>query len=226
MADVFLLALAAAVYPTLLAAVIVILARPHPVRRLVGFLVGGMAISISAGLVIVSSLRSSGSVARSGSATRPAIEIACGVVSLAIAWAVWRGHLTRMAAWRRSRHPQRRRGPSWTDRALGGNSVIVAFAVGVALNLPGVWYLAALTDIAAAEPSVRVEVLMIVLFNVIMFLLVEIPLVFYLVDEERARQLVDSGQQWARVHSQQLAVGVASVVGVWLVAKGIAHAVS
>jgi hypothetical protein len=45
-ANVFVLALAAAVYPTLLAGVIVILSRPNPLRLLGGFLLGGMTISI------------------------------------------------------------------------------------------------------------------------------------------------------------------------------------
>jgi hypothetical protein len=102
----------------------------------------------------------------------------------------------------------------------------VAFAVGVVLNLPGVWYLAALTDIAAADISFGEELGLILLFNVIMFLLVEIPLVFYLVDEARARRLVDSGTRWARRHSEQLGIGIACAVGVWLLTKGILGAVS
>jgi Sap-like sulfolipid-1-addressing protein len=225
MAQVVVLALAAAVYPTLLAGVIVILARPRPVRKLVGFLLGGMTISIAAGIAIVSSLRGSGAVAGTSDVTKPAVDIVAGVASLGIAWAVWRGHLARVAAWRRRRRP-RKPGPRWTDRALGRSSGLVAFMVGVVLNLPGIWYLAALTDIAAADISFAEELFLIVLFNVIMFLLVEIPLAFYLIDEERARRLVDAGSRWARAHSAQLGIGVACVVGVWLVAKGIVGAVS
>lgn len=226
MGHVLLLALAAALYPTLLAGVIVILSRPRPVRALVGFLAGGMTVSIAAGLAIVRSLESSGAVG-SGNATRPVLDLVAGTLSLAIAWAVWRGHASRLAAWRRARRPPRENPrASWTDRALGRGSVGIAFAVGVILNLPGVWYLAALADIAHADASLPAELLAIVLFNVIMFLLVEIPLVFYLVDEQRARSLVDSGSSWIRSHSQQVGMVVACVVGTWLVVKGTLAAVS
>ena len=47
------LAFAAALYPTLLAGVIVILNRPTPKPLLVGFLLGGLLISVTAGLIIV-----------------------------------------------------------------------------------------------------------------------------------------------------------------------------
>jgi hypothetical protein len=224
-AHVVVLALAAAIYPTLLAGVIVILARPKPVRNLVGFLAGGMTISIATGIVIVGSLRGSGAVHGTSNVTKPVVDIVAGAGSLAIAWALWRGRLARLAEWRRRRRPPKP-GPSWTDRALGRSSMPVAFAVGVVLNLPGVWYLAALTDIAAADISFGEELGLILLFNVIMFLLVEIPLVFYLVDEARARRLVDSGTRWARRHSEQLGIGIACAVGVWLLTKGILGAVS
>ncbi|HEX6460811.1 MAG TPA: GAP family protein [Thermoleophilaceae bacterium] len=225
MGNVFLLALAAAVYPTLLAGVIVILSRPNPVRLLLGFLAGGMAVSVIAGVVIVTSLRGSHAVVPSNHATRPAIDIAAGVVSLGVAVALLRGRFSRVAEWRERRRTKER-GPSWTDRALGRGSTLVAFGVGVLLNLPGVWYLAALADIAAAELEPAEELLLILGFNVVMFALVEIPLVFYLVDAERARKFVELASGWVHSHARQAAATVAAVVGVWLVAKGIAGAVS
>lgn len=225
MLQVLPLALAAAVYPTLLAGVIVILSRPRPVRLLVGFLVGGMLVSVTAGLLIVDGLQNGADIRTSGNATRPIVDIVAGLVSLSVAWAAWRGHLSRLGDWRRRRRPPKP-GPNWTDRALGGGSVPVAFAVGVALNLPGIWYLAALADIAEADPSPAVEVLVIIVFNLIMFMLVEIPLVFYLVNPERARSLVDLGSRWARSHSTQVGVTIASIVGTYLVVRGVVAAVS
>jgi hypothetical protein len=56
MGNIILLALAAAVYPALLAAVIVLLARDKPARLLAAFLAGGMLMSITAGLIIVFAL--------------------------------------------------------------------------------------------------------------------------------------------------------------------------
>ena len=58
-ADIFLLAVYAALYPTLLAAVVILLAQSHPRRLLTVYLLGGMTVSIVAGLVIVFALSDS-----------------------------------------------------------------------------------------------------------------------------------------------------------------------
>jgi len=52
----------------------------------------------------------------------------------------------------------------------------MAFLAGVVLNLPGIWYLDGLTGIAHAKPAAATALLQILLFNVIMFALVEIPI--------------------------------------------------
>ena len=69
----------------------------------------------------------------------------------------------------------------------------MAFVAGIVLNLPGVWYLDALTEIAKAMPSTASALLQLLLFNVIMFGLVELPIVAYLVDPEGAAGLVQRG---------------------------------
>ena len=56
--------------------------------------------------------------------------------------------------------------------------------VGAAINLPGPFYLLALGDIASGGYSTPRRSL-IVLFNAIMFLLVEVPLVGYLLRPEK-----------------------------------------
>ena len=58
-AEIFLLAVYAALYPTLLAAVVILLAQSHPRRLLTVYLLGGMTVSIVAGLVIVFALSDS-----------------------------------------------------------------------------------------------------------------------------------------------------------------------
>jgi hypothetical protein len=94
-ANLVLLALAAAVYPTLLAAVILILTHPNPLRLLVAFLVGGMAISVVAGFVLVNVLESTDVISTSSSSSKPIVGIVIGAASLLTAWGVWNGHMTR-----------------------------------------------------------------------------------------------------------------------------------
>jgi Sap, sulfolipid-1-addressing protein len=218
-----LVALAAAVYPTLLAGVIVILARPQPLRMLLGFLAGGLTVSMIAGIAIVRALESSGAVSTSHHATRPVVSIVAGAVSLGVAWGIWSGAIKRGLAKhkRRKRTPQAPKKPSIASRALSRGSIVMAFVAGTILNLPGVWYLEALTEIAKANPSTVSALLQLLLFNVIMFALVEIPIVAYVVNPHGAAGLVERASAWGHDHSREVAIAVATIVGVWLVVKGI-----
>ena len=220
-----LLALAAAVYPTLLAGVILILAHPRPLRMLFGFLAGGITISIIAGIAIVRALESSGAVNQTHHSTKPIVSIVAGAVSLAVAWGIWSGAINRgLRKHRRAkpkRDPDASPKPSITSRALSRGSIAMAFVAGLVLNLPGVWYLDALTEIAKAKPSTTSALLQILVFNVIMFALVELPIVAYAVNPEGAAGLVQRGSGWGHDHSRQVAIGLATIVGVWLIVKGI-----
>lgn len=221
--SLILLALAAAVYPTLLAGVILILTQPRPLRMLLGFLAGGMGISVAAGLLIVGALESSGAISESSHSTQPIVSIVVGAVSLLLAWAVATGRVER--TFQRHKRPGRRLAsparPSITTRALSHGSVTMAFAAGLVLNLPGIWYLDALTEIAKAQPSTVSTLLQILLFNVIMFGLVEFPIVAYLLDPDGATARVQSLSSSIHARSRQIAVWVATAVGVWLIVKGI-----
>lgn len=218
-----LLALAACVYPTLLAGVILILARPRPLRMLLGFLAGGLAISLIAGIAIVRALESSGALGKSHHSTRPIVSIVLGALSLLVAWGIWSGAVNRgLQSHKRSRRdPEAPPKPSMANRALARGSITMAFAAGLVLNLPGVWYLEALTEIAKAMSSTGSALLQLLLFNVIMFALVEVPIVAYVVDPEGAAGLVERVSDWAHRHSREVAIGLAITVGVWLIVKGI-----
>ena len=221
--DLILLALAAAVYPTLLAGVILILSRPDPLRMLIAFLVGGMAISVVTGYAIVTAVESSGIVRMSSSSTKPIIDITVGAVSLLIAWGIWSGHIKRHRP--RDTQPDptgaNKQRSSLTSRALSRGSMPMAFIAGVVLNLPGVWYLDALMGIAKAKSSNASALVQILVFNLIMFALVEIPVFAYLVNPGRAGEFVNELSEWSHTHSRTVAIVVATVIGFWLLTKGI-----
>src|SRR3954468_3949303 len=85
---IFLLAVAAALYPTLLAGVIIILGRPQPVRLLAAFLLGGMIVSIAVGLIVLNAMERSGGLDRSSQPTPAGLMIAVGLLSLGVAYAL------------------------------------------------------------------------------------------------------------------------------------------
>jgi hypothetical protein len=230
MLNVLPLAFAAAVYPTLLAGVIVMLKAPAPKRLLVGFLAGGWLVSLAAGLAIVFALQ--GAVSTSSlQSSSPTVDLVAGILSLLLAAALWRRHVhpgvgpsrTRaaMRRLRRKTSAQQEGAPavSFTQRLLGRGSPREAFAVGMLLNLPGVWYLVALKDIAEANYGVGYAIFLIVFFNAIMFLLAEVPLISFLVSPERTQARVETFQQWLTRNSRAVAATVALIIGVFLIIK-------
>lgn len=219
MASLIPLALAAAVYPTLLAGVIVLLARDKPAAMLAAFLTGGVLMSVTAGLIIVFGLDGAVSTKNQRSAS-PTVDLIGGLLAIALAAFLWRR--THGAADGRRKAPKdKKKGPSWTQRALGEGSGWAAFGAGLILNIPGIWYLDALKDIAKANSGTATSILYILLFVVIMFALAEIPLIGYAVDPEGTRVRVARFQKWLTEHAMAVATWVAAVIGLYLVVKGV-----
>jgi hypothetical protein len=209
--------------------VIVILTRPQPVRLLAAFLIGGMATSVIVGFVLLKVIDGTGiATGDTGRSVGPGIDIAAGLASLALAFALATGRelpfAERRAARKRKREAAKaledRKDP-WTKRILGRDSLWLAFALGVALDLPSVWYLAALKDIAQADHAVTIELALILTFNLIMFALIEVPLVCYLLAPERSAAAVDRFAAWAHSHARQIGAWVAGLIGAYLLISGI-----
>ena len=91
-------------------------------------------------------------------------------------------------------------------------------------DLPGAAYLIALKDIAASHSSTGVSILQILLFNVIMFLLAEIPLVGLLTAPEETGRRVHSVSAWFAANGRRIAIALFAVLGVFLLARGLSNA--
>jgi hypothetical protein len=215
------LAFAAALYPTLLAGVIVLLARDKPVGMLAAFLAGGVLISLVAGLVIVFALGGAVSTNSQNSAS-PAIDIAIGVLSLVLSAVLWRRLRAEAQGGKAEKKPK---GPSRTQRMLGEGSPWAAFGAGLILNLPGIWYLDALKDISQANSGTTTMIVEIVVFIVIMFALAELPLIGYLVAPQATEVRVASFQTWMSRNGMTVAMWAAGLIGTYLTIKGIANAI-
>ena len=217
MAHILLYALAAAVFPLLLACVALMISRPDPRWLLLAFYGGGMIVSVSAGIVVLGVFEDDGSVLGStASQPDPGTSIAAGLVSLALAWLMARG-----------RHPPRRAkraGPSWAERHLERANAAVAFGVGAAINLPGPFYLLALGEIARGPYDTAQSLALILLFNAIMFTLLEVPLVGYVVRPEQTATQVTRLARWLNANGLRVMGWLIGAVGAGLIAQGIAAA--
>ena len=217
------LALGSAVYPTLLAVVIVILTQPNPRRLLAAYLAGAMLASLALGLVIVAGLNS-GHVLNgdSGRTINPAVDLVVGLLLLGLLYALLsgRGHSLADRRERKKAKQAESDKPSWSDRILGHESVALTFLLGIALNLPGALYLVALTQIASADQGTVADVLQVLVYNLIMFAWAEIPLIAYGLAPERTEAFIKKVHDWLGAHLRQIAIAICGIAAIYLTIKG------
>ena len=205
-AEILLLGVLAAFWPTLLVVVIVAIRAPHPFRILIAFLVGGLLTCVTIGAVVIHLLRKSELISDSQHTTDPVVEITCGVLALVAAYALG---------------TQCRGSP----QATGG--VFLAFGVGIVLNIvPGVVPIVAIKDIAELDIG-RAETLTVLLaFYVIMFSFVEIPLVGYVFAPSRTQSAVTRFNAWLNVNAIRLGIWALVAAGLYLIVRGTVGALT
>jgi hypothetical protein len=222
--SIFVLALAAMFTPTLLAAVTVMMLLPNPKRLMLGYLLGALLTSITAGLLIVFSLHGSESVSTAKQTLGPVEDIVIGFVALLVAFVLGTGRDAPLQQRRqRKREAKEAEGPkeSWPERMLGRGSPRVTFAVGVVLTFPGVSYLTALDRMARLDASSTELVLMVVAFCLVQQLLLEVPLLGYTFAPEKTQDRVARFRVWLGRNGRRMGIRFAAVVGVLLIARGL-----
>jgi hypothetical protein len=222
--DVFLLAFLAALYPTLLAATTVMLLLPHPKRLLLGYLCGAAMTSVTLGLVIVFALRHAGLTRTTQVTLSPVEDIVLGCLALLIAFVLHSGRDRRLVERRRERKAAKggeKKGPPRWQEALGRGSARTTFVVGALLTLPGATYITALYRISDENLADPLTVLVVLAFNAIMLMLLEIPLLAYTFApdwtpkaiERFKRKLSERGRIWG--------IRVATALGLLMIARGV-----
>jgi Sap-like sulfolipid-1-addressing protein len=225
------LAVGAAFFPALLACVAILISRPQPRRLLFAFYLGGLIVSLASGVVVMKAFEDGRSVAGStADSPHGSVAIAAGILGLAFAWLLVSARGRRLVESLRSRRLKRRpprkssSDPSWVERRLAGASTGVAFAVGAAINLPGPFYLLALGEIARGGYGALEELALILIFNAIMFLMLEVPLVGYLLNPDRTAAAVASFGSWLNANGLRIIGVLIGVFSVSLLVQGAASA--
>ncbi|HTP21872.1 MAG TPA: GAP family protein [Solirubrobacteraceae bacterium] len=222
MGDIFVLAFTAALNPTLVAASTLMMLLPNPVRLMFGYLLGALLTSVTLGLLIVAELDGSGAVSTTKKTLSPAATIALGCIALIGALVLGTGRHLGSADRRAAREQKKKeKGPPRWQQALGKGSARVTFVVGALLTLPGASYLAGLSRINKANYSTPKTVVVIVVFNLIMLALLEVPLICFVVAPEWTPKAIDRAKAWIGRHARRFAVTVLAVLGALLVLKGV-----
>lgn len=229
------MALVTAPDPVRMGIAILLVSRPRPLLNLFAFWLGGMTTGVVAGLTALLVLRDAlpglvhDMTATMARFTGGHVQIVVGVLALSVA-AI--GALRRPA-----RVPVPAGGPvapspqsstptgfsqlvSRARDTLGGGNPWVAFVVGLGQATPPVQYLAALTAILASGAAFGTQLGAAVTFTAVTLVLVEIPLVSYLVAPARTEAITLQAHRWMRRHSRRILVVSAGVLGVVMLAQG------
>lgn len=233
------MALVTAPDPVRMGIAILLISRPRPLVNLFAFWLGGMTTGVVAGLTALLLLRDSlpGFVHHMRSATAAFTgghsQAVIGVLVLAVAAIAAIGVVRKPVRVPVSAgHPPAPTPPPSTPtalsrlavrarNALGSGNPWLAFAIGLGQATPPVQYLAALTAILASGAAFGTQLGAAVTFTAVTLVLVEIPLVSYLVAPARTEAITLRAHRWMRTHSRPILIVSAAVLGSVMVAGGI-----
>jgi len=176
---VFGLACLAAVNPKLLAVDLILMRNRRPRPMFASFLLGGMGLALTIGLLDVFVLHAD-AISAQGSASA-GLDLALGVPLLAVGMLLAAG---RLHGRRRSQAPAID-GPgkdSWAQRVLHEPRFGLAVIIGAVVGTPGAAYIAALHSLVNGEASTVVQAAAVTGFVVIEFSVVIIPFAFLTAD--------------------------------------------
>jgi hypothetical protein len=214
------MAVAVSLEPFRIGMTVLMINRQRPRLQLLAFLAGGFAMGTTVGLIVLFILRPA-----LGSAhfTLPRVQIIVGVVLLINAALVASGVMSKRGDGSAGLN-SRRFEPlaTRTRQLLNGRSLWTASVAGLSIALPSVDYLAVLALIVASGAEASVQFGALLLFNVVAFGFVEIPLLSFLVAPDRTRTAVSALQDWLRSRRRRAVTIVLAAVGCVLLAAGLA----
>jgi hypothetical protein len=235
---VLVMALAVIFEPIRLGLAVLMLNRPRPMLQLLTFLCGGFSMGLGVGLVILFILRTT---PLAGHFTVAQAQIVAGSLALLVAAALAANVLIR----KQRRVPARAAAGGGPDSGGGvdllepappgnvrklsarareflqGDSLRVAWVSGLAVALPSANYLGAMAAILASGVGPLAQAHALLLFNVVAFTLVEIPLLSYLVAPQKTRAFMASLQEWLRTRDHWEFALLLAAGGCFLVVLGV-----
>ena len=240
MQQIILLALANAgsLLVQLLAVVLVILTRPRPRPLLWAFWLSAVVVLCGVSAVVLAVFRAKGTILGSTSTTvSPTAYLIVGVIALAVAV---------FASTKRGRdmigreiekseavdpNPKGSRGDrakakaevveAKAEEALKQGSVWMAILVGVFLGAPSPFSLAAVGLMVRNGYGLVTQLLLILVFGLITYLVVELPIISYAIAPEGTATRVEAFSTWLGTHKIQAVAAVVAVIGVVLIIKGL-----
>jgi hypothetical protein len=231
---VLLLSVLVAMDPVRIGITALLVSRPRPMLNLFTFWLGGMAAGIAVALVVLLWLRDCAlSVTRVlvsavSDPTVAYIQVSGGVLAIVIAARMWaRQRAPVLMSGEQPAHPAPQQ-HTWTASRrlpirvrLRRGSLAVAFVAGLGLATPPVEYLAAIITILASTASAGAQVGAALMFTLVAFTVVEIPLISYLATPAKTLALVQRLNDWIGIRRHVIPAVVIGAVGTVLVVTGM-----
>ncbi len=196
MGAVVLLAFTAAFNPTEIAAVTVMLLLRNPERLMLGYWLGAMTTGIASGLVIVFALQDSAEQSTKHTVS-PVVQLVFAALLIVAAIALAKGGGKRLEKKEKEKKKDKedKKPPRW-QRTLEKGNAWQTFVVGILLSFPGASYLAALDRLIHLHYSAFAVVLILVGFNLIQNLLLEIPMLAFRIWPTETPAAIDRAKAW------------------------------
>jgi len=209
------LAVIAAFYPPAILIAALYLASVRPSRTAALFVVGGAVIVTLVGTAVLLAIRDAGLSVHSQHHTRYGLRLALGVVALIAAVVIFRRKP-------KPADPAKKKKRGLIERLSAEPTPRTAFFVGILMFGPSVTFIAAVQVVATANASVAATIAAMAMVIVITVAFAWIPLVAYLISPDLTRRKLAAFDRWLRQHGKQVLVGSIGLVGLVLMAQGIA----
>jgi hypothetical protein len=216
----------AALNPKLLVIDLILATNRRPRPMFVCFLLGGMGLGITVGLVDVFVVHLD--AIKTQNHASGGLDLALGVPLLIVGALLAANHLHLHR--RRPRPPPQQKPPSklesWAVRVLHEPRYGVAFVIGLAVGTPGASYLLALHHLVASKTPATVAVIAVLVFVTINFALVIVPFAFVVVHPQGTESAIKRFKDWTVSHERQIAAAVALLAGAFMVISGTLRVLS
>ena len=221
--EFFALAFTAALNPKLLALDLLLIENRRPRAMFLCLLLGGMTVALTIGLLDVLTVHAD--AINSQASVGAGVDLAVGLLLLAVGGLLATGRLHGRrkapvaAGGGPPGKPEKRDG--WAQRVLSEPRLGLAMLVGALIGLPGASYIAALHNLVTGHYSTVTQVIAVVVFVVIDFLLIIVPFAFLELRPEATKAVLKGSQDWLLRHALQLMIAVALLLGAYLAISGL-----
>jgi hypothetical protein len=215
------LALASMFWPLLLIVVVMALQSSRPAHILVFFYAGGFLTATAVGAAMVFLLQGSPLMTGSRLPSGPWFDVGLGALAIAGAVVLRRAYLHRRARAQTGGAKRSSRSKRALQRLVEGGGRL-AFAGGVVGScIPGPLVVLAMADIAQLGYSTFATLIVIVLFFVIVFTFIEVPIGGFMLAPEPTRAISLNAKAWLDRNTLRLAYWALAIGGAIQVVRGL-----